>query len=137
MAASLLRLHFHDCFVNGCDGSVLLDDFPGFTGEKTALPNANSLRGFEVVDEMKAALERNCPGVVSCADILALAAQLSVEMRGGPRWSVEVGRRDALSASRITANNDIPPPTSNVSTLVSLFQKQGLSVRDMVILSGS
>ncbi|XP_024530257.1 peroxidase 70 [Selaginella moellendorffii] len=80
MAASLLRLHFHDCFVNGCDGSVLLDDFPGFTGEKTALPNANSLRGFEVVDEMKAALERNCPGVVSCADILALAAQLSVEM---------------------------------------------------------
>ncbi|EFJ28144.1 hypothetical protein SELMODRAFT_94117 [Selaginella moellendorffii] len=137
MAASLLRLHFHDCFVNGCDGSVLLDDFPGFTGEKTALPNANSLRGFEVVDEMKAALERNCPGVVSCADILALAAQLSVEMRGGPRWSVEVGRRDALSASRITANNDIPPPTSNVSTLVSLFQKQGLSVQDMVILSGS
>ncbi|PWA35009.1 hypothetical protein CTI12_AA613540 [Artemisia annua] len=42
MGASLLRLHFHDYFVNGCDGSVLLDDTPSFTGEKTAGPNANS-----------------------------------------------------------------------------------------------
>ncbi|GJN19418.1 hypothetical protein PR202_gb06696 [Eleusine coracana subsp. coracana] len=49
MAASILRLHFHDCFVQGCDGSILLDDVDGtFTGEKTADMNINSVRGFEL-----------------------------------------------------------------------------------------
>lgn len=78
VGASLLRLHFHDCFVNGCDGSVLLDDNATFVGEKTAIPNNNSARGFNVVDQIKAQVEKACPGVVSCADILAIAARDSV-----------------------------------------------------------
>ncbi|CAL0307704.1 unnamed protein product [Lupinus luteus] len=79
IGASLLRLHFHDCFVNGCDASVLLDDTPSFVGEKTAFPNNNSLRGFDVVDEIKAAVDKACKlPVVSCADILAVAARDSV-----------------------------------------------------------
>jgi peroxidase len=54
---------------------VLLD---GATGEKNAVPNKNSLRGFEVVDDIKAQLEDSCAKVVSCADILAVAARDSV-----------------------------------------------------------
>ncbi|KAM2721688.1 peroxidase 4-like [Malus sylvestris] len=137
VGASLLRLHFHDCFVNGCDASVLLDDTSNFVGEKTAVPNNNSIRGFEVVDGIKAKLEKACPGVVSCADLLALAARDSVVYLGGPSWKVRLGRRDSTTASRSAANTSIPPPTSNISALISSFSAQGLSLRDLVALSGS
>ncbi|XP_073024530.1 peroxidase 4-like [Primulina eburnea] len=138
MGASLLRLHFHDCFVQGCDGSILLDDTSSFTGEKTAVPNVNSVRGFNVIDDIKSKVESVCPGVVSCADILAIAARDSVVLLGGPNWNVKVGRRDSLTASLSAANSGvIPPPTSTLSNLVNRFQARGLSAKDMVVLSGA
>ncbi|XP_030969933.1 peroxidase P7-like [Quercus lobata] len=139
MGASLLRLHFHDCFVNGCDGSNLLDDTANFTGEKTALPNLNSLRGFDVVDEIKAAVDKHCnASVVSCADILALAARDSVEILGDSSFSYKVllGRRDARNASRNDANTNLPPPFFSFSQLISNFQAHGLDLKDLVVLSG-
>lgn len=57
---------------------MLLDDTSNFTGEKKAVPNNNSVRGFEVIDKIKSAVEKACPGVVSCADILAITARDSV-----------------------------------------------------------
>nr|XP_023917021.1 peroxidase P7-like [Quercus suber] len=137
MGASLLRLFFHDCFVNGCDGSILLDDTSNFIGEKNAAPNRNSARGFDVVDNIKSAVEKACPGVVSCADILAVASRDSVAILGGPSWNVKLGRRDARTASQAAANNSIPPPTSNLNQLISRFNNLGLSTRDMVALAGS
>lgn len=139
IGASLLRLHFHDCFVNGCDGSVLLDDTRNFTGEKTAFPNVNSIRGFSVVDEIKAAVDKACKRpVVSCADILAIAARDSVAIYGGPHlwYQVLLGRRDARTASKAAANANLPPPTFSFSQLTSRFQSHGLNVRDLVALSG-
>ncbi|WVZ57352.1 hypothetical protein U9M48_007746 [Paspalum notatum var. saurae] len=137
MGASLLRLHFHDCFVQGCDASVLLDDTASFTGEKGAGPNAGSLRGFDVIDNIKMLLELLCPQTVSCADILAVAARDSVVQLGGPSWTVLLGRRDATTASASLANSDLPGPTSNLNALLNAFANKGLSSTDMVALSGS
>ncbi|KAJ1412209.1 Plant peroxidase [Sesbania bispinosa] len=123
----------------GCDGSVLLDDTPYFVGEKTALPNMNSIRGFEVVDEIKAAVDKACKGpVVSCADILAIAARDSVAILGGPKfwYKVLLGRKDARYASRDAANVNLPPPFFNFSQLLFSFQSHGLNLKDLVVLSG-
>ena len=62
----------------GCDGSLFLDDTSSFTGEKNAAPNRNSARGFKVIDKIKSQVEKVCPGVVSCADVLAITARDSV-----------------------------------------------------------
>ncbi|KAG4204453.1 hypothetical protein ERO13_A04G045332v2 [Gossypium hirsutum] len=117
IGASILRLFFHDCFVNGCDGSILLDDTATFTGEKNAVPNRNSARGFEVIDTIKTNVEAACRATVSCADILALAARDGVALLGGPTWQVPLGRRDARTASQSAANNQIPSPFANLATL--------------------
>ncbi|GKV04373.1 hypothetical protein SLEP1_g16533 [Rubroshorea leprosula] len=137
MGASLLRLHFHDCFVNGCDASILLDDTSNFTGEKTAGPNNNSVRGYEVIDTIKSQLESSCPGVVSCADIVAVAARDSTVALSGPSWTVLLGRRDSTTASLNTANSDIPSPLLNLSGLITAFSNKGFSAKEMVALSGS
>ncbi|XP_020184724.1 cationic peroxidase 1 [Aegilops tauschii subsp. strangulata] len=149
MGASLLRLHFHDCFVEGCDGSVLLDNVPATAttpaiGEKNAFGNINSLRGFEVIDTIKAAVEQACPGVVSCADILTLAARDGTFLLGGPTWTVPLGRRDSTTASMDLANRDLPPPFANLVTnppdgsdLIARFQRKGLSATEMTVLSGA
>ncbi|AES87617.2 putative peroxidase [Medicago truncatula] len=135
--ASVMRFQFHDCFVNGCDGSVLLDDTPTMLGEKLALSNINSLRSFEVVDEVKEALEKACPGVVSCADIIIMASRDAVALTGGPDWEVRLGRLDSLTASQDNSSNIMPSPRTNATALITLFQKYNLSVKDLVALSGS
>ncbi|CAH8391306.1 unnamed protein product [Eruca vesicaria subsp. sativa] len=137
MGASLLRLFYLDCFVNGCDGSILLKDTSTFTGEQNAVSNHNSARGFNVIDDIKSLVERVCPGVVSCADILTIAARDSVSMLGGPFWEVLLGRRDAITASQAAANSSIPLPTSSLSELISSFSQHGLTLRDLVALSGA
>ncbi|KAK0607645.1 hypothetical protein LWI29_018079 [Acer saccharum] len=48
-----------------------------------------------------------------------------------------MGRKDSLSASKALANNNIPGPNSTVADLVAKFPNLGLSLSDMVALSGS
>ncbi|KAM6553446.1 hypothetical protein CsatB_014208 [Cannabis sativa] len=132
VAAGLLRLHFHDCFVQGCDGSILLD---GSSSERSARANTG-LRGFEMIEDAKAQLEALCPAVVSCADILALATRDAVDLSDGPSWSVPTGRRDGRVslASQVTT---LPSPFDTVDVQLQKFAAKGLDDHDLVTLVGA
>jgi peroxidase len=97
----------------------------------------NSLRGFDVIDNIKTQLETACPGIVSCADIVAAAARDAVVALGGPSWSVGLGRRDSTTASKDTATSDIPSPLMDLSDLISAFSNKGFTTKEMVVLSGA
>ncbi|GMN35855.1 hypothetical protein TIFTF001_005575 [Ficus carica] len=102
--------------------------------EKDGPPNI-SLHAFYVIDNAKKAIEASCPGVVSCADILALAARDAVALSGGPTWEVPKGRKDGR-ISKATETRQLPAPTFNISQLTQNFAQRGLSVTDLVALSG-
>ncbi|BBN17495.1 peroxidase [Marchantia polymorpha subsp. ruderalis] len=134
-AAGLIRLLFHDCFVEGCDASILIDSTDGNTAEKDATPNL-TIQGFDVIDSAKASIEAVCPGIVSCADIVALAARDSVRQLAGISYQVETGRRDG-TVSLSSALSDFPSPLSDAQTLTQNFNAKGLSLEQMVVLSGA
>ncbi|XP_009384731.2 peroxidase 60 [Musa acuminata AAA Group] len=127
---ALLRMQFHDCFVRGCDASILLD-VPN--SEKQAGAN-QSVRGYELIDEIKAALEKACSGVVSCADIIIAATRDAVVLGGGRRYEVQTGRRDGTISRASDVN--LPGPSISVSDAIGLFNAKGLTAEDTVLLLG-
>ncbi|KVI04178.1 heme peroxidase [Cynara cardunculus var. scolymus] len=150
LAAPLLRMHFHDCFVRianiseielilydvlqGCDGSVLIDSTKDNRAEKDGPPNL-SLRGYQVIDAAKTVLETECPGVVSCADILALVARDAIYQNSvyisssfqikGPYWAVPLGRRDGR-VSIASESLTLPAPFDDITRLKEQFSAKGL-----------
>ncbi|XP_073144477.1 peroxidase 60-like isoform X2 [Henckelia pumila] len=130
VAAALLRLQFHDCFIRGCDASILLD---GPNSEKTALANRR-IRGYDLIEAAKSSVEAVCPGVVSCADIIVMATRDAVFLSGGGRYTVQMGRRDGA----VSSASDVNMPTSSISVsdLIKVFGDKGLSPTDMVYLLG-
>ncbi|KAF2298145.1 hypothetical protein GH714_015519 [Hevea brasiliensis] len=135
-----LRLFFHDCFVQGCDASVIIQSTPNNKAEKDH-PDNLSLAGdgFDTVIKAKAAVDAipSCRNKVSCADILAMATRDVVALSGGPSYAVELGRLDGLSSTAASVNGKLPKETFNLNQLNSLFASHGLSQTDMIALSAA
>lgn len=118
--------------MQGCDGSILLNN----DGSERRANVSKTLRGFEMIDDIKAELEKECPKTVSCADILAAAARDATVLLGGEYWDVPFGRKDG----RVSIGKEadiVPMGHDNVTTLLEFFQSMGLEVSDLVILSGN
>ncbi|URD96021.1 PPR repeat [Musa troglodytarum] len=163
---ALLRLQFHDCFVRGCDASILLD---GSGTEKTAARPNLSVRGYDHIDQAKATLESECPGVVSCADIIVVATRmlscwsmrcmhawglLTVCFVGRPSsavltgdrcfreggtqytYAVQTGKRDGNISLASDATRNLPGDSFLASQAIAAFRAKGLSASDMVLLLG-
>ncbi|KAK9072150.1 hypothetical protein SSX86_008582 [Deinandra increscens subsp. villosa] len=140
LAAALLRVHFHDCFVQGCDGSVLLDGSASgpVDSEKTAPPNL-SLRGFDVIEDLRRRVHKQCgAGSVSCSDIATIVARDSVVLTGGLEYKVPLGRRDGLTfATRNTTLANLPSPFVPTGTLLTALAAKNFDTTEAVALSGA
>lgn len=135
-----LRLFFHDCFVQGCDASIIIASSGSNIAEKDSEDNLSLAGdGFDTVIKAKAAIDANasCANKVSCADILAIATRDVIELSGGPTYKVELGRLDGLSSTSSSVNGKIPQPSFNLNQLNSLFAANGLSQTDMIALSAA
>ncbi|KAJ1691479.1 hypothetical protein LUZ63_015634 [Rhynchospora breviuscula] len=137
IAAGILRLFFHDCFVRGCDASLLLDKTPsGELPEKLAFANGFTLHGEVVIDATKSAVEAACPGIVSCADILSFATRDVAVLAGLQNFPMVAGRRDG-TVSLASDVSVLPDPISSVAKMAESFNKKGFSLAELVILSGA
>ncbi|KAJ7946705.1 Peroxidase [Quillaja saponaria] len=121
-----------------------LENATDFHGSNPRLPYANLVviplyhgvrGGYEVYDDAKTTLKTACPGVVSCADILALAARDSVVLTKGLTWAVPTGRRDGRVSLASDASN-LPGPRDSVDVQKQKFTEKGLNTQDLVTLVG-
>ncbi|KAL5667157.1 hypothetical protein ACJX0J_019378, partial [Zea mays] len=132
---ALIRLQFHDCFVRGCDGSVLIKG-GGNNNNNAEVDNGKhqGLRGLEIIEGAKTQLEAQCPGVVSCADIVVLAARDAVAFTGGPSFDVPTGRLDG-KVSNLRDADALPDVHDGIDALRSKFRANGLDEKDLVLLT--
>ncbi|KAJ1438419.1 Secretory peroxidase [Sesbania bispinosa] len=136
IAPGILRLFFHDCFAQGCDGSILLNG-DGEDDEKQHVANFGLREeALQTIEDLRALVRKQCPRVVTCSDILVIAAREAVRQLGGPDFDVPLGRKDSLTFN-VTAPDNLPPPFFRTDELLGLFGSRNFDATDVVALSGA
>lgn len=130
---TILRMFFHDSFVQGMDGSVLVNATK--QSERFSVPN-QTIVGFPTIDDIKGILEAACPGVVSCTDIIVAATKFGIVATQGPTIPFAYGRFDSLNSSKALADASLPAPTSNSTVIEAQFLAKGMTGPDLIALSG-
>jgi peroxidase len=125
--------------MQGCDGSVLLDPTPANPHTEKTAPINIGLAAFEVIDEIKAAVEARCPGTVSCADIVVYAARDAASQlsNGHVHFDAPAGRLDGTVSRAGDAQRDLPDSTFTISELIRNFRRKNFTIEELVILSGA
>ncbi|PIA57898.1 hypothetical protein AQUCO_00500071v1 [Aquilegia coerulea] len=134
-AFSWLRNIFHDCAVQSCDASLLLDSTRRELSEKET-DRSFGLRNFRYLDTIKEAVERECPGVVSCADILVLSGRDGVVALGGPYIPLKTGRRDGRRSRAEILEQYLPDHNESISSVLDKFGAMGIDTPGVVALLG-
>ncbi|KAG9443432.1 hypothetical protein H6P81_014772 [Aristolochia fimbriata] len=135
-AVSWVRNLFHDCMVQSCDASILLEDAANIVAEKRSDRNFG-MRNFKYINTIKNAVESECPMTVSCADIVALSARDGVLLLGGPNISMKTGRRDSRESYTAQVADFIPRHDDSISLVLSRFQSIGIDAEGTVALLGA
>ncbi|KAM7507924.1 hypothetical protein LguiA_018377 [Lonicera macranthoides] len=122
----------------GCDASVLLDGSARGPGEQEALPNLTLRPGaFRIIDDLRHRAQEECGRIVSCADIVALAARDAVYLSGGPDYNIPLGRRDSLNFATVNETvANLPSPTSNANEILTSLANLNFDPTDVVALFG-
>ncbi|RDX79985.1 Peroxidase 16, partial [Mucuna pruriens] len=138
-APATLRLFFHDCFVRGCDASVILASRNNTSEKDNSLDLSLAGDGFDTVIKAKAAVDSvpGCQNKVSCADILAMATRDVIALTGGPSYAVELGRLDGRISTKASVRHHLPRPEFKLAQLNQMFASHGLTLTDLVALSGA
>lgn len=135
-AFSWLRNIFHDCAVQSCDASLLLDSTRQTLSEKE-MDRSFGMRNFRYIENIKEAVERECPGVVSCADILVLSGRDGVVALGGPYIPLKTGRRDGRKSRAEILEQYLPDHNDSMSVVLERFAAIGIDAPGLVALLGS
>ncbi|XP_027332460.1 peroxidase 45-like [Abrus precatorius] len=137
-APATLRLFFHDCFVRGCDASVMLASRNNSAEKDNPINLSLAGDGFDTVIKAKNAVDSvpGCQNKVSCADILAMATRDVIALTGGPSYAVELGRLDGRISTKASVRHHLPRPEFKLKQLNQMFASHGLTLMDLVALSG-
>ncbi|KAM3747629.1 hypothetical protein ACB098_05G048900 [Castanea mollissima] len=123
--ASLLRMAFHDCQVDGCDASILLKDSPSSLTIEGWSEKNFGLRKFDLIHNIKSSLEE-------------LAAREAIYLSGAPFIEVLTRRRDSFSTSKERADHFLPTANISVNEFVKFFQRHiNISLEEAVALIGA